>query len=109
MEKKYVRRLKRFNQGKIILAFPETWKTFFDRSIYVIGVIGPAMTIPQLLKICIEQNAAGVSLIMWVTYLFIAIFWIIYGVIHKVKAIVFSYIIWIILDILIIAGIIWYG
>ena len=42
---------------------PIMWKRFIDKAIYVIGIFGPIMTIPQLYKIYIDQNATGVSTI----------------------------------------------
>lgn len=80
-----------------------------DRSIYVVGVLGPAMTIPQLFKIWVEKNAAGVSLLSWSAYLLCAVFWLIYGLMHKEKPIIVTYTLWIVLEILIVVGIILYG
>ena len=44
-------------------------KRFMDKAIYVVGVFGPLMTIPQVIKIWGDKTAAGVSLISWVSYL----------------------------------------
>lgn len=80
-----------------------------DKAIYVIGIAGPIMTIPQLTKIWIEKNAVGVSAISWFAYLIIAFFWLIYGVMHKEKPIILTFSVWIILDILIVIGILMYS
>lgn len=80
-----------------------------DKAIYVIGIAGPIMTIPQLTKIWIEKNAVGVSAISWFAYLIIAFFWLIYGVMHKEKPIILTFGVWIILDILIVIGILMYS
>ncbi len=71
--------------------------------------MGPIVTIHQIYKIWIEKNATGVSPIAWGTYLFIAIFWVIYGIAHREKPIIFIFSVWIVLDILIVLGTLIYG
>ncbi|MBW2999558.1 hypothetical protein KY339_02695 [Candidatus Woesearchaeota archaeon] len=88
---------------------PKKWKRFIDKTIYAVGVFGPLMTIPQLTKIWIDKNAAGVSAISWGAYLITAIFWFIYGVAHKEKPIIVTYAIWIFLEIFIVIGAVLYG
>jgi uncharacterized protein with PQ loop repeat len=85
------------------------WKNFIDRSIYVMGVVGPIMTIPQLSKIWIEKNASGVSVISWSTYLVTAFVWLAYGIEYKKKPIIFTYTLWIIIEIFIVIGALLYG
>jgi len=82
------------------------WKRFMGRAIYIVGIFGPIMTIPQITKIWVEKNAAGVSVVSWSAYLAVAIFWVIYGITFKRKPIVFIYSIWIILEVFIVIGII---
>jgi uncharacterized protein with PQ loop repeat len=88
---------------------PNAFKKFLDKAIYAIGVIGPVMTIPQITKIWIDKNAAGVSVISWTAYLVTAFFWLVYGVFHKEKPIIITYAIWIFLDLFIIIGAVIYG
>lgn len=80
-----------------------------DKAIYVVGSFGLIMTIPQVTKIWIEKNASGVSAISWSAYLITAIFWLIYGIMHKEKPIIFTYSAWIVLEVAIVIGIILYG
>jgi len=88
---------------------PNKWKNFMDKAIYVVGVLGPIMTIPQLAKIWVEKNASGVSIISWTAYLIASGFWVIYGIMHKEKPIIVTYSLWILLDILIIIGTVIYN
>ncbi len=88
---------------------PNKLKRFIDRSAYGIGIIGPIMTLPQVIKIWVGKNAAGLALISWCTYLVVAIFWLTYGMMHKEKPLILMYTSWIIMHILIITGIILYG
>jgi uncharacterized protein with PQ loop repeat len=85
------------------------FKRFIDNSILFVSIIGPIMTIPQVVEIWYGQNAAGVSLTSWTTYLFSAIFWLSYGLIHKEKPIIIANGLMIILEIFIIVGTIIYG
>jgi uncharacterized protein with PQ loop repeat len=88
---------------------PLRWKRFLDKSIYFIAVASPLMTLPQLIKIWIEQTATGVSAITWFAYLVSSMFWLTYGIAHKEKPIIITNILWIILDIAVIIGILIYG
>jgi len=79
-----------------------------DQAIYLVGLLGPILTLPQVMIIWVQQNASGVSLVSWIAYLVTACFWLTYGIMHKEKPIIFTNSIWIMLDILIIIGIIIY-
>ena len=80
-----------------------------DRLIYIIGIVGPIMTIPQVTKIWIDKNAGGISIIAWGTYTITSLCWIIYGVMHKEKPIIFSSGLFFIFDGLVVIGAILYG
>jgi uncharacterized protein with PQ loop repeat len=58
-------------------------KAPIDTLIYVAVFLGPAMNVPQLLKVWIERNATGVSALSWFGFAFISFFWLAYGVVHK--------------------------
>jgi uncharacterized protein with PQ loop repeat len=88
---------------------PNKFKRFMDKAIYVVGVAGPVFTIPQVTKIWVEKNASGVSAIAWISYLVLAVFWLTYGILHKEKPIILANILWIFLEIFIVAGILTYG
>lgn len=100
---------KRIHQNHESYPHPDKWKRLMDKLIYVIGILVPIMTFPQLIKIWIDKNATGVSLISWSTYLIAAIFWLIYGIMHKEKPIIITNVLWIFFDIFIVVGIIIYG
>jgi len=88
---------------------PDKWKRFLDRLIYLVGVVGPLMTLDQIHRIWIERDATGVSALSWMTYFFTAIIWVAYGIIHKEKPIIIVYTVWIFLDALIVAGTLMFG
>ena len=82
---------------------------FVYRAIYFVGILGPAMTIPQVIKIWGEQEATGVSVVSWGAYSLLSIFWIIYGIVDRDKPIIFMFTAYFILNILVVIGTIQYG
>src|SRR3989338_1017874 len=65
-------------------------KNFMDKSIYIVGILGPLMTLPQVYKIWAEKSANSLSMATWITYWLMAVFWLIYGIIHKEKPIIIT-------------------
>ena len=57
---------------------------------YLMAIVVPIFTSAQVLKIWVNQNAGGVSLIAWVTYLINSFMWVIYGIIRKECPVVFN-------------------
>ena len=102
-------RRKRIHQKHEKYPHPNKWKGIMDKLIFVVGVAGPIVTLPQILKIWIEQNATGVSVVSWIAYLILATFWLIYGIMHKEKPIIVAYTGWIIAELLVIIGTFIYG
>lgn len=88
---------------------PEAFKRGVDIAVYVAGVVGPLMTLPQILKIWVDKNAAGVSAVSWSSYFVLSIVWLVYGVLHKEKPIIFTSAIWLVLDAIVVAGTLMYG
>ena len=74
---------------------PNKWKNLMDKLIYVVGIAGPLMSIPQLVNIWIERNTAGVSITTWGAFVILAIFWTIYGIMHREKPIIPSLANWV--------------
>ncbi len=100
---------KRIHQKHEKYPHPDNLKRFMDKAIYVVGVFGPIMTLPQVWKIWVGKNAVGVSVLSWSAYLIAAFFWLVYGLIHKEKPIIITYSLWILMEISIVAGTLIYG
>lgn len=88
---------------------PDKYTHWMDTLIYVAAVLGPLLTLPQAFKIWFLQEAEGVSLISWVSYLFAAGFWTSYGVMHKEPPIIIAHSVWVLIDLAIVVGIVFYG
>ncbi len=82
---------------------------FIEEFVILFSIAGPIMTLPQVIKIFTEKTAEGLSLITWGAYLFIASFWLAYGIFIKNKPIVMANTIWIFMHISMITGIYLYG
>jgi MtN3 and saliva related transmembrane protein len=88
---------------------PDKLKRLLDYAVYVGGSIGPFLTIPQLIKIWIGQNATGVSAFSWGSYLVASVFWVVYGIVHNEKPIIFTNSIWVLMNGLVMLGALIYG
>lgn len=80
-----------------------------DKFIFLIALIWPILTIPQVWMVWVEQNAWWISLFTWTAYVVSPSLWLVYGIIHKEKAIIFSNILWIIVDFAVLLWAIIYG
>lgn len=87
---------------------PDSGKRFLDSFIFVIGALGPLATVPQVYTIFAHHSAAGVSIFSWSAYFLFSIVWVIYGIVHKEKAITFTYCLWILMNGLVALGAIIY-
>ncbi len=84
-------------------------KRFVDKAVYVVGAFGLLMTIPQITKIWIDKNAAGVSVESWFAYIIVAVFWLFYGILHREKPIIVVNAVLILLNAIIVVGVLMYG
>lgn len=96
--KRWFKKLERFPH-------PDAFKGLLDRLIYVIGILTIVMTVPQIARIWIGKTAIGVSPISWVFYLTASAFWMVYGIAHKSKPIIISYVGSIIVNAFVVIGI----
>ncbi|MFC1647455.1 hypothetical protein ACFL10_00485 [Patescibacteria group bacterium] len=85
------------------------FKRVLDKLVYFAGITAVIMCIPQGLHIWVNQNASGLSLITWATFLVNAVIWSAYGIIHKETPIIIMYISYIFIDLFIVSGILMYG
>lgn len=83
---------------------PDKLKNFMDRMIYFIILLGLFMTLPQIKNVLIDKDASGVSIVTWATYVVTSLFWLLYGILHKEKPLVFSASMWIIVNALVVVG-----
>jgi uncharacterized protein with PQ loop repeat len=87
---------------------PNRWINALDKLVLVVGILGPVMTLPQILKIFVDKNASGVSAITWLLFAVFDIPWIVYGFVHKEKPILISYILWFTTNTIVVIGTLMY-
>jgi uncharacterized protein with PQ loop repeat len=78
-------------------------KSNIDRLVYFAAIFGPLMTLPQVYDVWVADTP-GVSVITWLAYCLIAVIWLAYGLKHKDKPIIILQVLWLILDIAVVAG-----
>ena len=88
---------------------PDKWKRLMDKLVYIVGILGPVMTIPQVMKIWLEKNAAGISLATWIIYTLSSLVWAVYGIMHKERPITISSLMFVIVNLLVVVGALVYG
>lgn len=86
---------------------PNKLKNTVDRLAYL-SIILPLMTLPQLFVIFQSHDARGLSIITWLSYLIGALFWTVYGLLHKAKQISIPNLLMAVIDLGIIFGILLY-
>lgn len=79
-----------------------------DDLMYVVALIAPIMTIPQLLQIWTQKSTQGVSITTWGAYALVSGLWLIYGIVHKEKPFILTQFLLLILDSLIVIGVLFY-
>ena len=71
---------------------------------YIAGILLPIFTIPQAYTVLINKETAGVSLFTWSFYLISSSLFAIYGIKHKEKLLIITYIPFTIVELLIVVG-----
>ncbi len=79
-----------------------------DKITFIAGIIGPFTVIPQIYEIFVLHQAGGVSYISWMLMFIVTFPWIFYGITHKDKAIIVSFILWEIVNLLVFVGALMY-
>ncbi|MBT6068848.1 hypothetical protein HOG48_03760 [Candidatus Peregrinibacteria bacterium] len=88
---------------------PNKWIGGLDRAMLFIAIVGPLFNIPQIAKIYIGQEVAGLAITTYILLLTMKIPWITYALVHKEKPLLITSILWACSHISIIVGILIYG
>jgi uncharacterized protein with PQ loop repeat len=68
------------------------WEKWFDLSITYGGLLGSLVTIPQVIEIWSKQSADGVSLLTWGGMCIGNTLWLVYGIVHQEKPLMYAYV-----------------
>ena len=80
-----------------------------DPVVYVVGILGPLATIPQVIQIYTTHDATGVSAATWGMYALFDIPWIVYAFVHKARPLIVCYLLWFLFNTLVAIGALLYG
>lgn len=75
-----------------------------DGIVMLVAFVMPLMSLPQVYKIWILHQVAGVSILTWSAYCILAIPMLIYGIVHKATPLIIMNSIWILMEALIVIG-----
>lgn len=78
--------------------------TFLDKLTFVAGVVGPFTVLPQIYSIFHAHSAAGVSMTTWLLIFIVTFPWILYGLAHREKSIIVSFILWEVMNMTVVIG-----
>lgn len=70
--------------------------------------IYPLVGIPQVVEV-FGGNIEGVSLFSWTGFVFFALLFLMYGIIHKIKPMIITNVLWLIVDGMVIGGALIHG
>lgn len=79
-----------------------------DKFMYLVSVVAPFVTLPQLYLVWIKRDVSGLSVFSWIGYSFFNAIWVIYGLVHRDKPIVLCNIVWVIVQGFVVLGILLY-
>jgi len=85
-----------------------TYIVFLDKFTFIAGVVGPFTVLPQIYSIFKTHTAAGVSLTTWSLIFIVTFPWILYGIAHKEKSIIVSFVLWEVVNLAVVIGVLMY-
>jgi uncharacterized protein with PQ loop repeat len=73
------------------------------------AIAHPATAAPQVLKIYQTHNAAGVAPLTWVGFMAIGTIFLAYGLLHKIRPMIVTQVLWFVMDAVILTGVALYS
>lgn len=80
-----------------------------DRIMMVAAFVHPLTASPQVYQIYATQDAEGVSLMTWLGFMVLGMVFLTYALVHKIKPMIVTQILWYVVDTLIVVGVVLYG
>ncbi len=68
-----------------------SWEKFMHKALFIIAIIGPALTLPQIWNVWVHKSVHGLSPYTWWGYVFVNLCWLSYGIVSKEKVLIFNY------------------
>jgi uncharacterized protein with PQ loop repeat len=80
-----------------------------DLIVLIAGILSPLMVIPQIIKIYSTHEAIGVSALSWGAFTVLDAPFIVYGIVHKERPIVITYVLFCAMNLAVTIGAIIYS
>lgn len=78
--------------------------SWLDKIAVIAAFIYPLSGLPQVIEV-FQGNVDGVSVSSWIGFIFFSIFFMAYGLVHKIKPMIITNALWLVIDGLIVAGV----
>lgn len=75
------------------------------RSVLIVAIVEPIMTLPQIYEVWVNHQTAGVSLLTWGMYIVAAFIWLLYGLQLRDKPLVISSFLWVVTEAAVVTGV----
>ena len=79
-----------------------------DNAMAAAAIVHPATAAPQVLKIYETHNAVGVAPLTWLSFMVIGTVFLAYGLLHKIKPMIVTQVLWFVMDAVILTGVVLY-
>jgi uncharacterized protein with PQ loop repeat len=83
-------------------------RTVIDDAMGAAAVIHPLTATPQVVQIYSTHHAADVSLLTWLCFMALGVVFLAYAILHKIKPLIVTQVLWFIMDVLIVTGVLLY-
>ncbi len=80
-------------------------KKILEFMIYFVGLLGTILTIPQAYRIWTTHNVTGDAMVSWLALTLFTPFWILYGLLQKKRSLVMTYVVWFVINLIVVIGI----
>lgn len=80
-----------------------------DKLMSIAAVAQPLMATPQIVQIYSTNDATGVSLLTWLAFLIFGVIFLVYGIVHNIRPLIVTQVLWFVVDLLVVVGILLYN
>jgi uncharacterized protein with PQ loop repeat len=79
-----------------------------DRAMAVAAVVHPLSAVPQISQIYSTHDVSGVSLLTWIFFVLVGGVFLAYAVVHHIRPLILTQVLWSVNDLLIVGGVLLY-
>jgi uncharacterized protein with PQ loop repeat len=80
-----------------------------DNAMAAAAIVHPATAAPQAIQIYETHNSAGVAPLTWLSFMAIGTVFLAYGLLHKIKPMIVTQVLWFVMDAVILTGVVLYS